>query len=87
MKNFIFLTYEDTTYCKKKSTGGWETVNNLQVIGISSGNDSDDAFLNLIPENEWVFDFDFDEVFCYQLGENYEKSKKYFSINEYKKSH
>ncbi|MEZ7892786.1 MAG: hypothetical protein QMC67_13670 [Candidatus Wallbacteria bacterium] len=87
MKYFIFLTYEGSTYCKKTNNDHWETANNLQMIGIAQGSNSDEAFLSLMSENEWVFDFDYDEVFCYQMADNYEKSKKNFSISEYKKSY
>ena len=52
------------------------------MIGITSGNTQEEAFKNLINENEYLRQFKFNEIYCYELAKNYEESKRYFYIKD-----
>lgn len=66
MNTYIFLTNEGSTY-QPQSESVEPDCNNAQVIGISKGNNEEDAFKNLKRENEYLFDMSFNEVYCYKL--------------------
>ena len=73
MNYYIFLTNEGSTY-QPNSESIEPDCANTQVIGISSGNNEDEAFENLKRENEYLFKMSFNEVYCYKLEtENIEK--------------
>ncbi|GGD24405.1 hypothetical protein [Flavobacterium orientale] len=65
MSTYIFLSPEGATL----SPNGQE-VENLQVIGIVEGVTSkDEALKQLLVENEWIFDAEFNvaEFICYEV--------------------
>jgi hypothetical protein len=85
MKAYIFITQEGVTYQPGGSSEELDT-DNCQVIGFSKGNDENEAFKNLIEENECLLDTSFDEVICFELKyEDYYSKSKYFSLNRYKR--
>ncbi|GAA0756948.1 hypothetical protein [Clostridium sartagoforme] len=53
MYNYIFLTAEGCTY-QAKSNSDIPDIENLQVIGISKGENSQEAFYNLMNEQEYL---------------------------------
>lgn len=53
MKNYIFLTVEGFTY-QPGSESIEPDIENLQVIGFSKGEDSENAFENLVDENQYL---------------------------------
>lgn len=57
-------------------------VENSQLIGIASGNTQEEAFKNLINEKEYLRQFNFNEIYCYELVKNYEERKRYFYIKD-----
>ena len=81
MNNYLFLTNERYTY-QPDSESIEPDCENAQLIGIVSGNTQEDAFKNLINENEYLRQFNFNEVYCYKLAKDYEKSKRYFYIKD-----
>lgn len=83
INNYIFLTIEGYTF-QPNSESILPDINNLQVIGFSSGIDAKDAFRNLLEIHPDLKETNFDEVFCYKLDKNYKASKKYFYISDYK---
>jgi hypothetical protein len=76
-KNFIFLTIEGTTF-QPDSTNMEPDIENLQVIGFSSGVNSKDAFERLLHDNEYLLKTSFDEIFSIELASGNEKT--YFSL-------
>lgn len=81
MNNYLFLTNEGYTY-QPDSESIEPDCENAQLIEIVSGNTQEDAFKNLINENEYLRQFNFNEVYCYKLAKDYEKSKRYFYIKD-----
>jgi len=84
MKNYIFITEEGVTY-QPNSTSPEPDIENCQVIGFAKGNNEDKAFKNLIKENEYLLDTNFNEIICVALkNEDYYKKAKYFYLGKYK---
>ncbi len=81
MKNYIFLTVEGLTF-QPDSECLEPDIENLQVIGFAKGKDSENAFQNLIKENEYLLKTNFDEMFCYELVSNYDKNKSYYHLTD-----
>lgn len=81
MNKYIFLTNEGYTY-QPDSESIEPDCENAQLIGISSGNTPEEAFENLINERKYLREFNFDEIYCYKLAEDYEESKRYFYIKD-----
>ncbi len=79
MSSYIFLTNEGYTY-QPNSNSIEPDCENAQLIGISNGENQQEAFENLIKERENLKKFNFDEIYCYKLDENFKKSKKYYYI-------
>ena len=77
MNTYIFLTNEGSTYQPQ-----FESVepdcNNAQVIGITKGDNEDEAFENLKRENEYLFEMSFNELYCYKLDSD--EIIKYFYL-------
>lgn len=73
MAEFIFYTTEGLTQDPEG-----EDVDNCQVIGRAFGNDMDDARNNLIKENPWIeeYDFDIDMFICKELAPCVNADKK-----------
>lgn len=81
LKRYIFLTQEGHTF--QPNTQSMEPdIENLQVTGFALGLNPDDAFQTLLNENECLLQTKFDEIFCYQLDDHHEESKKYFYLSE-----
>ncbi len=78
MNNYLFLTNEGYTY-QPDSECIEPDCENSQLIGIASGDTQEEAFKNLINEKEYLRQFNFNEIYCYKLAKDYEKSKRYFS--------
>lgn len=76
MKNYIFLTIEGYIF---EPDSEWENpdVETFQFIGFAQGNNPEDAFCNLIKENQHLIRISFDEVFSYELNRRYEKPKRF----------
>ena len=83
MSKYIFLTNEGYTY-QPNSESIEPDCENSQLIGITEGSNQEDAFNNLLKEREYLKKFNFDEVYCYKLDDNYQESKKCFYIKEKK---
>ena len=81
MNNYIFLTNEGYTY-QPDSESIEPDCENAQLIGIAAGNTEEEAFNNLIDEKEYLRQFNFDEIYCYKLAEDFEESKRYFYIKD-----
>jgi len=79
MKSYIFLTDEGHTF-QPDSESDMPDVENLQVIGVGKGESQKEAFHNLIKDNEWVRETNFDEVFCYQLDDDFERAIRFFYL-------
>ena len=62
MPPFIFITQEGLT-----QEPNHEDIENLQVLGITNGETSRQAFENLLEENDWIRDSDYTEVQAYEL--------------------
>ncbi len=83
MKCYIFLTLEGYTFQPESNFNVMEPdIENLQVIGFASGLNQEDAFKNLLEEDESLLETKFNEVFCYRLSDSYEDSKRYFYLSQ-----
>ncbi|MBZ9623261.1 hypothetical protein G9F71_010385 [Clostridium sp. FP2] len=81
MDNYIFLTDEGYTYQPNSETD-MADVENLQVIGVSNGENEKEAFYNLMSQNRDLMKTSFDKIFCYKLSTNYKDSYSKFSIKD-----
>ncbi|MDD5626434.1 MAG: hypothetical protein PHW01_00245 [Patescibacteria group bacterium] len=72
MKHFIFLTHEGET-----KTPSEEDVENMQVLGVNSGDDAKSAFENFVQETKYFKNKGYSDVIAMEL-----KSEKqhYFSL-------
>jgi hypothetical protein len=82
IETYIFLTDQGTTYQPSVDETEEEIIENLQVIGLSSGIDANDAFQNLLIENEFLQDTSFNNVFSYPLSKDFEKNIGYHNIKK-----
>lgn len=62
MRYFIYLTPEGTTRTPQNID-----IENLQVLGIASGESEQEAFENLIKENEHVENSGYNDIFAMEL--------------------
>ncbi|MFH1504798.1 MAG: hypothetical protein ABIH08_05390 [Candidatus Omnitrophota bacterium] len=76
MKSYIFLTLEGFTF-QPNSESANPDIENLQVIGFAKGKNPKEAFKNLVKENNYLLETDFNEIFSYKLAEDFEKNKEY----------
>ena len=67
MKSYILITREGYT-CQPGSESAVPDIENCQVIGFSKGIDHEDAFRNLVLENEYLLDTSFDEISGLELA-------------------
>jgi hypothetical protein len=66
VRAFIFVTYEGYTY-QPNSISVEPDIDNLQVLGFAFGEQEEQAFENLMTENEWLLATSFDEIECLEL--------------------
>lgn len=81
MDNYIFLTDEGYTF-QPDSESDVPDIENLQVIGISNGENEKEAFYNLMGQRGYLISTTFDKIFCYKLCSNYKDSCLEFSIKD-----
>lgn len=67
MNKYIFITDEGYT-CQPNSTSLEPDCENAQVLGIVAGKNENDAFKNLLEQNEYLKDSNFNEIYCYKLS-------------------
>ena len=76
-KHYIFLTIEGSTF-QPDSNCVEPDIENIQVIGFANGNEAQDAFEQLLKENDYLVETNFNEIFSLALSGSTEK--KYFSL-------
>ena len=81
MKKYIFLITEVYTY-QPNSESIEPDCENAQLLGKTEGNNQEEAFENLLKKYPYLKDSNFEEVYCYQLTDNYEETMKNFIINK-----
>jgi hypothetical protein len=81
MDNYIFLTDEGYTF-QPNSESDVPDIENLQVIGISNGENEKEAFYNLMSQRRYLISTTFDKIFGYKLSSNYKDSYSEFSIKD-----
>ncbi len=81
MNSYIFLTNEGCTY-QLDSESIEPDCENSQLIGIAIGKTQEEAFKNLMNEKKYLRQFNFNEIYCYKLAEDYEESQRYFYIKD-----
>jgi len=79
MTSYIFLTSEGYTF-QPDSESALPDIENLQVIGIAQGGTPDDAFFDLVSNFPYLKETAFDEVFCYELAQDYEHTRSEFRL-------
>ncbi|MDP2681675.1 MAG: hypothetical protein Q8P28_02555 [Deltaproteobacteria bacterium] len=81
MKSYIFITAEGFTH-QPNSESPEPDIENCQVIGFAEGNSPEEAFDNLIEENNYLLETNFDEIICFELRhKDYHKFSRGFSIS------
>lgn len=84
MKSYIFITIEGYTF-QPESEAIEPDIENCQVVGFAEGVDAQEAFANLVQENEYLVETTFDEVVCLELRHtDYSRHSQYFHLNDYK---
>jgi len=81
MDNYIFLSDEGYTF-QPNSESDVPDIENLQVVGISNGENEKEAFYTLMGQRGYLMSTTFDKIFCYKLSSNYEDSYLEFSIKD-----
>jgi len=71
--SFIFLTQEGFTQAPNL-----EDIENPQLLGITTGETSRQAFEKLLEENDWIRDSDYTEVTAFELKSD---KAEYYSTN------
>ena len=74
MKYFIFLTQEGLTKAPDNTD-----IKNLQVLGISKGDNEEKAFTNFVKDNEHLLHTDFNEVIAMELVD---EKQHYFTLKK-----
>ena len=86
MMSYIFITNDGCTY-QPNSDSPEPDIENCQVIGFAKGNNKNEAFENLIKQNEYLLDTTFNEIICMELkNEEYYGHSRHFYLNEYKQN-
>ena len=86
MRHFTFVTTEGITF-QPDSENIEPDVENAQVLGFEDGVNEGDAFQNLLKNNSWVVESNFNEVVIYELknkkiaGYGYVKDAESKNIN------
>jgi len=84
MKSYIFITTEGYTF-QPESESLEPDIENCQVIGFAQGTNEQDAFENLIRQNDYLLEIAFDELICYELKTiEYNKNLTHFYLNDFK---
>jgi hypothetical protein len=76
MNKYIFLSAEGTTF-QPNSESIEPDINNLQVIGFGKGNTPRQALKELVEENRFLLDTNFDEIRAIRLANN---KREYLSL-------
>jgi hypothetical protein len=78
MNKYIFLSTEGSTF-QPNSESIEPDINNLQVIGFGEGNTPREALKELVKENRFLIDTNFDEVSAILLAND---RREYFSLKQ-----
>lgn len=81
MNKYIFLTTEGYT-CQPNSENIEPDYNNAQLIEIIEYENQKEAFKNLLEKYDYLKTSNFEEVYCYQLIDNCESTRKSFIIEK-----
>ena len=74
IKIYIFYTREGFAEDNQH-----RSIENCQILGWSKGKTSQEAFKNLVKENKYLEEMDFDEVMCQELVN---EKVHYFSLKD-----
>lgn len=67
-KKYIFVTFEGFTF-QPYSESDVPDIENMQVIGFSEGKDTQEAFKNLLLNQQYLKDTTFNEVIALELAD------------------
>ena len=81
MSKYIFLTNEGYTD-QPNSESIEPDCENAQMLGKVEGKNQEEAFENLLIKYPYLKDSNFEEVYCYQLDDECEKTRKDFIIKK-----
>ena len=80
MRAFIFVTSDGSTF-QPDSDSPTPDVENMQVLGFTTGIDEEEAFRNLLDENNWLRETSFNNLVCFELKQSdFHDHSKFFSI-------
>ncbi|MHC4131812.1 MAG: hypothetical protein ACYSSP_02905 [Planctomycetota bacterium] len=82
MNSYIFISQEGYTF-QPDSESIEPDIENCQVVGFAKGVDENDAFKNLMKENDYLLETTFDELICFELKHpNGMEHKTYHYLSE-----
>jgi hypothetical protein len=80
MKSYIFITTDGFTF-QPNSEASEPDVENCQVLGYGDGKNPQEAFKNLIKNNNYLITTTFNEIISLELAC---EERNYFYLNDYK---
>jgi hypothetical protein len=81
LRNYIFISTEGYTF-QPNSVSIVPDIDNCQVIGFSSGRNATEAYDNLLKENNYLTETNFNEIISYELSHDYQKNSNLFFIKD-----
>ena len=80
MKHFIFVSDQGTTYQPSSLNEYPNIIENLQVIGFSSGTNHGEAFTNLLTHNSHLKATAFSNIFGIETNSEDGQDRQHFTI-------
>ncbi len=84
-RHFIFYTFEGETYSplRDHSDISSDESHNLQIIGFAQGNNEQEAFENLVKENDYLLETTFNHLTMLELKTSIVK-RTYVCLDEFR---
>jgi len=84
-RQFIFFTVEGETYSPLRDNSDISSneSHNLQIIGFAQGNDEQEAFENLVKENDYLLETTFNHLTMLELKASIVK-RTYVRLDEFR---
>jgi len=84
-RQFIFFTVEGETYSPLRDNSDISSneSHNLQIIGFAQGNDEQEAFENLVKENDYLLETTFNNLTMLELKTSIVK-RTYVCLDEFR---
>ena len=81
LRIYVFISAEGYTF-QPNSESNEPDIDNCQVIGFSSGKNATEAYDNLLKENDYLTETNFNEIISYELSHDYQKNSNLFFMKD-----